>query len=54
MAVVGGGILSPVLGYLAKQTGSYAHAYTVPMAAYFVIASYGFWRSRRSLQETNA
>jgi len=46
MAVVGGGILSPVLGYLAKQTGSYALGYMVPLAAYVVVAAYGMLRSK--------
>ena len=51
MAVVGGGILSPVLGYLAKQTGSYALGYLVPLAAYVVVGAYGFFGSRSAGQQ---
>jgi FHS family L-fucose permease-like MFS transporter len=42
MAVVGGGILSPLFGFVARQTGSYALAYGVPATAYIAVALYGF------------
>lgn len=42
MAVAGGGVLPPLLGFVAKRTGSYALGYTVPLAAYIVVAIYGY------------
>jgi FHS family L-fucose permease-like MFS transporter len=48
MAVVGAGILPPLLGLVAKHTGSYALGYTVAAAAYVVVALYGF-SARRDL-----
>jgi FHS family L-fucose permease-like MFS transporter len=46
MSVVGAGIIPPILGYIAKQTGSYAKGYSVALLAYFVVAAYGFYGSR--------
>jgi FHS family L-fucose permease-like MFS transporter len=46
MSVVGAGIIPPLLGYIAKQTGSYAEGYSVALLAYFVVAAYGFFGSR--------
>ncbi len=46
MAVVGAGILPPALGYIAKQTGSYALGYSVAVIGYAVVALYGFLGSR--------
>jgi len=34
--------LSPLFGFVAKQTGSYALAYAVPALAYVAVALYGF------------
>jgi FHS family L-fucose permease-like MFS transporter len=48
MSVAGGGVFPPLLGLVAKRTGSYALAYVVPLAAYIVVALYGFYG--RSLQ----
>jgi FHS family L-fucose permease-like MFS transporter len=42
MSVIGAGIVPPVLGLIAKQTGSYALGYTVTLSAYVVVALYGF------------
>jgi MFS transporter, FHS family, L-fucose permease len=42
MSVVGAAIIPPVLGWIANRTGSYAMGYTVTLAAYIVVALYGF------------
>lgn len=46
MSVVGAGIIPPVLGYIAKESGSYAKGYSVAAVAYLVVAAYGFFGSR--------
>jgi FHS family L-fucose permease-like MFS transporter len=48
MSVAGGGVFPPPLGLVAKRTGSYALGYVVPLAAYIVVALYGFYG--RSMQ----
>jgi FHS family L-fucose permease-like MFS transporter len=42
MAIVGGAILTPMMGLIAEARHSIAPAYVVPLAAYVVIAAYGF------------
>ena len=51
MAVAGGGVLPPMLGYVAKHTGSYALGYDVPLAAYIVVALYGYFGRRIPCRE---
>jgi FHS family L-fucose permease-like MFS transporter len=46
MSVVGGAIFPPLLGFVAKHTGSYARGYTVVLLAYIVVALYAFLGSR--------
>ena len=46
MAVVGGAIFPPLLGFIAKRTGSYALGYSVTLLAYIVVALYGLLGSR--------
>ena len=46
MAVVGGAIFPPLLGFIAKRTGSYALGYSVALLAYIVVALYGLLGSR--------
>ena len=46
MAVVGGAVFPPLLGWVAKWTGSYADGYVVVVLAYVVVALYGFLGSR--------
>jgi len=48
MSIVGAGILPPVFGFIAKQTGSYALAYSVPATAYIAVLLYGFVGARRT------
>src|SRR5271170_1435067 len=42
MAIVGGAIFPPVLGFIARATGSMAKGYIVPLAGFIVVALYGF------------
>jgi FHS family L-fucose permease-like MFS transporter len=46
MSVVGAAIVPPLLGYIAKHTGSYATGYSVALAAYIAVAAYGFFGSQ--------
>ncbi|MDQ2835328.1 MAG: L-fucose:H+ symporter permease [Acidobacteriota bacterium] len=42
MAIVGGAVFPPVLGLIAKNTGSLALGYVVPLVGFAVVAAYGF------------
>jgi MFS transporter, FHS family, L-fucose permease len=46
MSIVGGAMLPPVLGYIARQTGSYALGYSVALVGFGVVALYGFFGER--------
>jgi FHS family L-fucose permease-like MFS transporter len=46
MAIVGGAILTPLMGLINVRTGSIAMAYLVPLAGYVVVALYAFFGSR--------
>jgi FHS family L-fucose permease-like MFS transporter len=45
MAIVGGAIFPPVSGLIARQTGSVALGYLVPMVGFCGVALYGFYQS---------
>jgi FHS family L-fucose permease-like MFS transporter len=45
MAIVGGAILTPLMGLINVRTGSIAMAYLVPLAGYVVVALYAFFGS---------
>jgi MFS transporter, FHS family, L-fucose permease len=47
MAIVGGAVLTPIMGFISVKTRSLALAYSVPLLAYVVIALYSFWGSRQ-------
>ena len=47
MAIVGGAVLTPLMGFISVRTHSLALAYAVPLLAYLVIAFYSFWGSHR-------
>ena len=50
MAIVGGAIFPPVLGLIAKHTGSLALGYVVPLVGFAGVAVYGFYQAtQRSL-----
>ena len=42
MAIVGGAIFPPILGWIAKVTGSLAEGYVVPAIGFFGVSLYGF------------
>jgi len=46
MAIVGGAVLTPLMGLISEKTHSLALAYGVPLLAYLIIALYSFWGSR--------
>jgi FHS family L-fucose permease-like MFS transporter len=41
MSIVGAAVIPPMLGWVARQTGSYALGYIVPAIAYIVVVLYG-------------
>ncbi|MGB7984334.1 MAG: sugar MFS transporter [Terracidiphilus sp.] len=45
MAIVGGAILTPLMGWINLRTSSIAMAYLVPLAGYIVVALYAFFGS---------
>src|SRR5256714_2977444 len=47
MAIVGGAVLTPLMGFISVRTHSLALAYAVPLVAYMVIALYSFWGSHQ-------
>jgi MFS transporter, FHS family, L-fucose permease len=47
MAIVGGAVLTPLMGFISEKTHSLALAYSVPLLAYVVIAFYSFWGSQQ-------
>ena len=47
MAIVGGAVLTPLMGFISVRTHSLALAYAVPLLAYLVIVFYSFWGSHQ-------
>jgi MFS transporter, FHS family, L-fucose permease len=45
MAIVGGAILTPLMGWISQVTGSGASAYLVPLVAYLFVAWFSFQQS---------
>ena len=45
MAIVGGAIFPPISGLIARQTGSLALGYIVPLIGFLGVAVYGFYQS---------
>lgn len=54
MAIVGGAIFPPVLGLIARNTGSLALGYVVPLAGFVVVSIYGFLSSKWKPAEANS
>jgi FHS family L-fucose permease-like MFS transporter len=48
MAIIGGAIFTPLMGYLFQVTKSMAAAMVIPLCCYLWVAFYGFWNSRMS------
>jgi FHS family L-fucose permease-like MFS transporter len=46
MAIVGGAVLTPLMGLISEKAHSLALAYSVPLLAYVVIAIYSYWGSQ--------
>jgi FHS family L-fucose permease-like MFS transporter len=46
MAIIGGAVLTPLMGIVSQVSGSIAVAYLVPMAGYLFVMLYAFWGSR--------
>ena len=47
MAIVGGAVLTPLMGFISEKFHSVAWAYVVPLFAYIVIALYSFFGAKR-------
>lgn len=47
MSIVGGAVLTPLMGWIGEATRSGAVAYVVPLAAYIFVAWFSFWNSSR-------
>jgi FHS family L-fucose permease-like MFS transporter len=45
MAIVGGAIFPPISGLIARQTGSLALGYIVPLIGFVGVAIFGFYQS---------
>jgi MFS transporter, FHS family, L-fucose permease len=54
MAIVGGAVFPPVLGLIARTTGSWAKGYIVPLLGFIVVALYGFLAPRVQPKEVAA
>jgi FHS family L-fucose permease-like MFS transporter len=48
MAIVGGAVMTPLMGLISETFHSIAWAYVVPLFSYIVIALYSFFGSRRA------
>jgi MFS transporter, FHS family, L-fucose permease len=51
MAIVGGAVMTPVMGLLSEAFHSVAWAYVVPLFSYIVIAIYSFFGSRQAASD---
>jgi MFS transporter, FHS family, L-fucose permease len=54
MSIVGGGVLTPVMGWIAQETHRISLAYGVPLICYCVIAAYSLMWRRMQISETAA
>jgi len=50
MAIVGGAVLTPLMGLVSVKLHSLALAYSIPLVAYIYIALYSFFGSQRSTE----
>jgi len=48
MAIVGGAVIPPLMGAIARSTGHVAEGYWLPVACFALVAAYGFFEDRRS------
>jgi FHS family L-fucose permease-like MFS transporter len=54
MAIVGGAVLTPVMGVIADASKSVAHAYSVPLAGFVICACYAFLAQGRDRRLSEA
>ena len=54
MAIVGGAVLTPLMGWIAEARHSIALAYTVPLVAYAFVAAYAFGGAKAGLPRETA
>lgn len=54
MAVAGGAVFPPILGWIARQTGSVAQGYIVSLLGYVAVALYGFTAHRITARAARA
>jgi FHS family L-fucose permease-like MFS transporter len=47
MAIIGGAVLTPLMGLVSEKFHSLALSYSIPLVAYVYIWAYSFWGSRR-------
>ena len=52
MSIVGGAVLTPLMGWISQTTHHISLAYGVPLICYFVIAIYSFLWQRMQTAET--
>jgi fucose permease len=43
MAIIGGAVLTPIMGIVAEASRSIPRAYLLPLLGYVFVAAYGFW-----------
>jgi FHS family L-fucose permease-like MFS transporter len=43
MAIIGGAVLTPIMGLISQRSGGIANAYAVPLTCYVFVALYAYW-----------
>jgi MFS transporter, FHS family, L-fucose permease len=46
MAIIGGAVLTPMMGFISEKSNSLAVSYIVPLLAFVYISAYSFFGSR--------
>jgi FHS family L-fucose permease-like MFS transporter len=54
MAIVGGAVITPAMGWASQAFHNIALAYLVPLLCYCVVAMYSFWGARLGFPDTKA
>jgi MFS transporter, FHS family, L-fucose permease len=52
MAIIGGAVLTPVMGWISQTTQNIALAYSVPLIGYLTIAAFSFLAASRTVSES--
>jgi FHS family L-fucose permease-like MFS transporter len=50
MAIIGGAVLTPMMGFISEKSNSLAWSYTVPLLAFAYISAYSFFGSKPVLR----